>query len=398
MALSRRTALSLLAAPAAGALVPRLAIAAAPTDRRFVLIVLRGALDGLAAVPPYFDPAYASLRAGLGPTAPGGAEGALDLDGRFGMHPALAHLHAMYRAGEAAVVHAVATPYRERSHFDAQDLLENGTTRARGADDGWLNRAIGLLGRSDTRLGLAVGQNVPLVLRGATPVGSWAPQNLPGLNPDFLGLLARLYERDAPLHAALAEAQRAHAMADGVLGDPKEMGGAARGTGALPAAASALGKLLAAADGPRVATFEIGGWDTHAAQNARLAQMLKALDDSLAALREALGASWRRTAVAVITEFGRTAHRNGTGGTDHGTAGVAMLLGGAIDGGRVLGTWPGLAEDRLHQGRDLAPTTDLRAVLKGVLLAHLGIPRDGLERNVFPASGDARAMDGLVRV
>lgn len=396
MDLPRRIALGLLAAPTAGVFASRLALAAAPTDRRLVVVVLRGALDGLAAVPPLFDRDYATLRAGLGPTAPGEPGGALDLDGRFGLHPALVQLHAMYRAGEAAIVHAVATPYRERSHFDAQDLLENGTVRARGANDGWLNRALGLMGRGETRLGLAVGQNVPLVLRGPVPVGSWAPHNLPGLNPDFLGLLTRLYERDAPLKAALMEAQRTHAMTGDVLGDAQEAR-AARGIGALPAVAAALGKLLAAEDGPRVATFEIGGWDTHAAQNLRLAQMLKVLDDSLAALRDALDGAWRRTAVLVVTEFGRTAYRNGTGGTDHGTAGVAMLLGGAIAGGRVLGSWPGLAEAKLHQGRDLAPTTDLRAVLKGVLSTHLDLPRRALERGVFPGSSEASPIDGLVR-
>lgn len=397
MTLSRRGALGVVASTLVAPIIPRVALAAAPTDKRFVVVVLRGALDGIAAVPPYFDPDYATLRAGLGPSAPGGAEGALDLDGRFGLHPALAQLHAMFRGGEVAIVHAVASPYRERSHFDAQDLLENGTARARGASDGWLNRALALMGRSDTRLGLAVGQNVPLVLRGSVPVGSWAPQSLPALNADFMSLLARLYQRDAPLAGALAEAQRAHATADAVLGDPKSMEGSSRGVAGIPITAAALGKLLAAADGPRVATLEIGGWDTHAAQNARLAQMLKALDDSLAALRTALGAEWRRTVVAVITEFGRTAHRNGTGGTDHGTGAVAMLVGGAVAGGRVLGDWPGLAANKLHQGRDLAPTSDLRAMLKAALIGHLGLPRAGIERTVFPDSAEIRMHEGIIR-
>ena len=396
--LSRRAALALLAGLTAGTLAPRVALAAAPTDRRFVLIVLRGALDGLAAVPPWFDPDYAPLRAGLAPMAPGSAEGALDLDGRFGLHPALGQVHAMFRAGEAAIVHAVATPYRERSHFDAQDLLENGTTRARGASDGWLNRALALMGRGDQPIGLAVGHNIPLVLRGQVAVGSWAPQELPTPSPDFIALLGQLYTRDAPLARALQEARRTHAMAEDVLGDPRQPGSAGRGVDTLPTTARALGRLLAAADGPRGAPREIGGWDTHAMQNARLAQMLRALDQSIAAMRAALDAGWQRTIVAVVTEFGRTVHRNGTGGTDHGTASVALLIGGAVAGGRVLGTWPGLAESKLHQGRDLAPTTDLRAVLKGVVLAHLGMPRQALERSVFPGSGDATPLAGLVRV
>jgi uncharacterized protein (DUF1501 family) len=398
MDLSRRAALAVFAAPTAATLAPRIALAAAPTDRRFVFVVLRGALDGLATVPPWFDRDYAPLRAGLAPMAPGSAEGALDLDGRFGLHPALAQLHAMFRTGEAAIVHAVATPYRERSHFDAQDLLENGTTRARGASDGWLNRALALMDHGEQRIGLAVGHNVPLVLRGPVAVGSWAPQELPTPSPDFIALLGQLYTRDAPLARALQEARRTHAMAEDVLGEPRQAGSAGRGVDALPMTARALGRLLAAADGPRVATLEIGGWDTHAMQNARLAQMLRALDQSIATMRAALDATWQRTVVAVVTEFGRTVHRNGTGGTDHGTASIAMLIGGAVAGGRVLGTWPGLAEAKLHQGRDLAPTTDLRAVLKGVLLAHLGLPRQGLERSVFPGSGDAMPLAGLVKV
>ncbi len=397
MALSRRSTLAVLAGALASPAVPRVALAAAPTEKRFVLVILRGALDGLAAVPPFFDPAYRQLRATLGPGEPGSAEGALDLDGRFGLHPSLGALHAMYKQGDAAIVHAVATPYRERSHFDAQDLLENGTLRARGASDGWLNRALGLMARSDNRTGLAVGQSVPLVMRGAMPVGSWAAQTMPELNRDFLALLAEIYKGDAVFNAAFSEGMRAHAMNDGVLGEDKAMGAGARGPQAIRATTSAVGKLLAAANGPRVAALDIGGWDTHSAQNARLKQMLQALDDGLAGLRDALGPAWRQTAIVVATEFGRTAQQNGTGGTDHGTASALLLAGGAVAGGKVLGIWPGLAADRLHQGRDLAPTTDMRAVFKSLLVGHLAMPRDGVERTVFPDSRDVRALDGLLK-
>ncbi len=397
MSLTRRSSLGLLASTLASAAVPRVALAAAPTEKRFVLIILRGALDGLAAVPPFFDPAYRQLRATLGPGEPGSAEGALDLDGRFGLHPSLGAFHAMYKGGDAAIIHAVATPYRERSHFDAQDLLENGTLRARGASDGWLNRALGLLARGDSRVGLAVGQTVPLVMRGAVPVGSWAAQTMPELNRDFLSLLTQVYKTDTAFNVAFTEGMRAHAMNDDVLGDGKSMGGNARGAQAIRATTTAIGKLLASADGPRIAALDIGGWDTHSAQNARLKQMLQALDDGLAGLRDALGPVWRQSVVVVATEFGRTAQQNGTGGTDHGTGSVVMLAGGAVAGQRVLGTWPGLAADKLHQGRDLAPTTDMRAVFKALLLAHLGLPRDGIERAVFPDSRDVRALDGLVK-
>ena len=395
---SRRSTLGLLATALASPIIPRVALAAAPTEKRFILVILRGALDGLAAVPPFFDPAYRQLRATLGPGEPGSAEGALDLDGRFGLHPSLQGLHAMYTQGDAAIVHAVATPYRERSHFDAQDLLENGTTRARGAADGWLNRALGLMARGSNRTGLAVGQTVPLVLRGAVPVGSWAAQAMPELNRDFLSLLAQVYKSDAAFDVAFTEGMRAHAMSDDVLGEDKAMGRNARGPQAIRATMSAIGKLLAAADGPRVAALDIGGWDTHSAQNARLKQMLQALDEGLAGLHDALGAAWRQSVIVVATEFGRTAHANGTGGTDHGTASVMLLAGGAVAGGRIVANWPGLAADRLHQGRDLAPTTDMRGVLKSLLLAHLGLPRDGIERVVFPDSRDARALDGIVKI
>ena len=274
--LSRR---STLLAGAAALAAPRVALAAAPTDKRFVFVILRGGLDGLAAVPPYADAGYRAARGNLGPFEPGARDNAaLDLDGRFGLHPALEPLAAMFRAGELGIVHAVATPYRERSHFDAQDLLENGTPRAHATADGWLNRALGLMGRAgDRRLGLAVGQTVPLVLRGAVPVGSWAPQTMPELNPDFLALLAQVYRGDRLFEPALSEGLRAHAMSDAVLGDEKmaqEGARGLRGPAAIRTAASAVGKLLAANDGARIAAMDIGGWDTHAAQNQRLAQML----------------------------------------------------------------------------------------------------------------------------
>jgi uncharacterized protein (DUF1501 family) len=394
MQISRRSALALGAA----SLAPRITLAAAPTEQRFVFVLLRGGLDGLAAVPPFFDPAYRGLRRELGPSEPGAADGALDLDGRFALHPALAPLHELYKAREFAIVHAVATHYRERSHFDAQDLLENGTARPRGAADGWLNRAVGLLGRAPQRLGLAVGQTVPLLLRGATPVGSYAPQLMPELNPDFLALLAQVYRSDAQFARAFAEGVKAHAMSEEVLGGEKQMGGGrGGGPGAIKQTAGAVGKLLAAADGPRVAAFDIGGWDTHAGQNNRLTQMLKALADGLEALKAGSGSAWQRTVVLVATEFGRTVAQNGTGGTDHGTASVVFALGGAVNGGRIITRWPGLGSGELHQGRDLAPTTDLRAVVKAALIGHLGLTADAIERVVFPDSRDVRPLAGILR-
>lgn len=380
----------------------------AATERRLVVVVLRGALDGLAAVPPYADRDYKDVRGGLALAEPGTGDGALDLDGRFGLHPALAPLHALYAAGEMTVLHAVATPYRSRSHFDGQDVLENGVTSARAARDGWLNRALGLLG-NDARLGLAVGQAVPLLLRGATPVASWAPPEMPALDSDFLARLAALYRDDAVLGPAIAQGLQAQAMADDALGDPRNgqgrmsgerMYGRPRGPQLLRAHAEAAGKLLAAANGPRVAVMEMGGWDTHANQGTLtgpLAARLRELADGLIALRQSLGAAWRQTIIAVVTEFGRTVAVNGTNGTDHGTGGVAFLLGGAVTGGRVIARWPGLAPDRLHEGRDLAPTLDLRSVMKALLIGHLGLPADAIERIVFPDSRDAPPLRDTLR-
>lgn len=406
---SRRQSLVLLGAAglaAAGLTGIPVAFAAAPTDRRLVVVILRGALDGLAAVPPYGDRDYRTQRGAFAFAEPGRGDGALDLDGRFGLHPALGPLHAMYQRRELIVFHAVATPYRERSHFDGQDLLENGTASPRGARDGWLNRALALYGGTERRLGLAVGQVTPLILRGGIPVASWAPRILPRVGDDFLTRLSALYAWDPVLGPALAEAIRAQEMSDEVLGRgmpggsgdrPKRL----RGARALPGLVRNVGKLLADPRGPRIAVLEVGGWDTHANQGlltGRLANNLKALADGVAGLKAAMAPVWNKTAVLVVTEFGRTVRPNGTNGTDHGTAGMALLAGGDLAGGRVVTRWPGLATNKLYEGRDLAPTLDLRAVCKAVLAEHLAFPEADVERRVFPGSGKAARLRGLFRI
>lgn len=365
-----------------------LALAAAPTERRLVVVLLRGALDGMAAVSPYGDPDLLGLRPGLAGTEPGRPGGVLDLGGFFGLHPALAGLHGMYAAGEMLAVHAVAGPYRSRSHFDAQDYLESGAeTRL---SSGWLNRAVGALpGRTGA---LAVGVQIPLLLRGPAEVGSYAPQDQPAPSPDLYARIADLAHDDALLGPAVTEGMRDRGFSGATLAG---MEAPARGRNAFAALAAAAGRLMAAPDGPRVAALEVGGWDTHAAQAQRLQGPLRGLDAGLAALKDGLGGAWAQTAVLVMTEFGRTARVNGTGGTDHGTAGVAFVLGGAVAGGRVLGAWPGLAADKLHEGRDLAPTTDLRTVAAGLLTDHLGVPAAALGA-VFP--GGVAGMGRLVRV
>ena len=368
-----------------------LALAAAPTDKRLVVVLLRGAMDGMAAVVPYGDPDLAALRPGLTGAPPGQPGGVLDLGGFFGLHPALAGLHGLYASGEMLAVHAIAGPYRTRSHFDAQDYMESGAERRLAS--GWLNRAVAAMpGRPAGAL--AVGVQVPLLLRGTATVGTYAPQSAATPAPELLARIADLMHADPLLGPAVAEGLHDRGFSGATLaGMDKPAGGP--GPGAFAALAGAAGKLLAAPDGPRVAAMEAGGWDTHAGQAGRLQGPLRALDAGLMALREGLGGAWRQTAVLVMTEFGRTARVNGTGGTDHGTGGAAFLLGGAVAGGRVLADWPGLGAGKLFEDRDLQPTRDLRALSAGLLAGHLGLPAAALA-GVFPG-GAVAPMAGLLR-
>ncbi len=356
---------------------------AARPDRMFVLIILRGAMDGLGAVPPLHDPDYAALR---GPLA---VDGALPLDGKFGLHPALAPVHDFYARGEMTIVHAMASPYRDRSHFDAQNVIETGALRPGMAGDGWLNRTLVAL-RASTISGIAFTPEMPLVLKGAAPVANWQPQ---ARHDDISAAVTRMYSADPALAAAYAQGLAAGGTVETAsLGAPRKRD--------FASLALIAGKTLAAPDGPNVAVLEIGGWDTHVAQGAakgRLANALAQLGAGVAALRQGAGDRWAQTVVVAVTEFGRTAHPNGTGGTDHGTATAGFAFGGALAGGRVVADWPGLSPAALYQQRDLAPTADLRGFLKGVLGDHLGVPTVALERHIFPGSATARPMPGLIR-
>ncbi len=372
-----------------------LATAAAATEQRFVVILLRGALDGLSAVQPYGDPALTGLRGALALPEPGQPGGVLDLGGLHGLHPALAGMHTLYRANELAVVHAVAGHYRSRSHFDAQDYLESGADRR--MNSGWLNRAAGLLPAkpgvaAGAEAALSVGTTVALLLRGPAPVGTWLPQSFGQPDPAIYRSLLALHRADPLTGPALAEGLKERGFTEAVLNGsepPKDKY-------SFPALATAAGRLLGAPDGPRIAALEVGGWDTHAGQKGRLPGVLGTLDKGLMGLKDGLGSAWARTVVLVMTEFGRTVRVNGTNGTDHGTGGVAFVAGGAVAGGRVLGSWPGLAPDRLFENRDLMPTTDLRSVAKGLLTSHFRIDAGRLA-GVFPDSADAPPMKGLLR-
>jgi uncharacterized protein (DUF1501 family) len=369
----------------------RVAHAATVTNKRMIIVILRGAMDGLSAVPPYGDRDYSRLRGDIAIGAPGAANGAINLDGFFGLHPALPFLGERFQADEMAVIHAAATPYRSRSHFDGQDVLENGAKTPMGALDGWLNRALTLF--SGSGQALAIAQTPSLILRGMAPVGSWAPDVLPPTQDDLMTRLAMLYDEDTLLGPALQEGMRIQTMSGATMGDgatDNKIKNAASDN--LAAMATPVGRMLADPFGPRIAVFEMTGWDTHYNQGnfkGKLSNSLKALDMGLSSLHASLGSAWADTAVIVATEFGRTAAVNGARGTDHGTASAAFVLGGAISGGRVLGSWPGLAKNKLYEGRDLMPTSDLRALFSAALIGHLGLDAVDVSTRVFPGGPSA---------
>ena len=413
--LDRRRFLRLSAAfgcsAAAAPLMTRVTFAAVPGDNRLVVLILRGAMDGLDVLRPVGDPDFAGLR---GPDV-AGEKPAADLDGFFALHPALADLLPMWRAGGLGFAHAVSTPYRnKRSHFDGQDILEAGS----GLDvpdsqirDGWLNRLIQALPGATGETAYAIGLDQLKVISGAAPVRQWSPDARIELDAQSRRLLERLYEGDPLFHAAgntafdLAEAALANEtdaaqsgemvgdmaedMADGMAGDmsertARETAKAPRraGVSAAGLAAFAARKLRAEA---RIAAFSINGWDTHRDQRQVLGGRLEALAAALGALERGLGPEvWGKTTVLAMTEFGRTVRANGTAGTDHGTGGAMLLAGGAVRGGRVLGDWPGLDESSLYERRDLMPTRDVRAFAGWTMRGLFGLDRSLIEGSVFP--------------
>jgi len=395
---SRRALLLGGASFAAWAYLPKFARAADGRDPRLIVVILRGALDGLATVAPVGDPDYAGLHGSIA-LASDGPHAAVMLDSFFALHPSMPEFARMYRDKQAAIVHAVSTPYRDRSHFDGQDVLESGFAGPGRVQSGWLNRALEALPKGERVMsGLAVGPTTPLVLRGAAPTVGWAPVALPQADDDTAMRLVELYgHRDPALASALSQGLQLEKAALG--DDMKPKPGAGGPAAAMRQVARGAAKLMAADDGPRISALAFDGWDTHANEGGpvgRLALLLSGLDGALAEFQSGLGERWRDTAVVVATEFGRTARINGTEGTDHGTGTIALLAGGAIKGGRVISDWPTLKPASLYEGRDLAPTTDLRAVIKGVLADHLGLSERALAQTVFPDSAAARPMTGLV--
>jgi uncharacterized protein (DUF1501 family) len=401
----RRRLLKTLAAGSAFAATgarAHFAFAATPNDRRLVVVILRGALDGLAAAPPHGDKDYAGVRGDLALQTTG--TGALhDLDGFFGLHPAFTNLKTLYDARQLVVFHNICSPYRDRSHFDGQNVLEAGGTTPHLLQDGWLNRALAPMGL--TGGALAIAQTPPLMLSGKVQTASWMPAVLPAPDELFLNQVRALYANDAALKASLSSALALQASAQNAMDDPSSKSmqpGKGGAYGDLTPLFQGAGKLLAAPNGPRVATLEASGWDTHVAEGAadgQLARRLASLDSAIDAMRAAMGPDvWGKTAVVMATEFGRTVHPNGSGGTDHGTGGAAFLFGGAVAGGVVKAEWTGLGTDALKDGRDQPARTDLRALFKGVLAEQMDVPKSALESTIFPDSVSAAPIKGLIRV
>ena len=379
MLLARR---QLLAASSAALFAPRIAFARAATQRRLVFVIQRGAADGLATLAPTGDPGYAGVRGDL-------AADLLDrpkLGGMFALHPALAQLSALYTNNQALFAHAVASPYRDRSHFDGQNVLETGGALPYERPDGWLNRLLALLPAGSAH-GLAVSATIPTALRGPVQVASYAPSALPVAPTDLLQRVSSLYAQDPQLHGLWEEALQTRAMASGF-----DSGGAKGGaaTGALVAS------LMAGTQGARVVMVETTGWDTHAGQRARLTGQLAGLDALVSALRDNLGPAWADILVVIATEFGRTAAVNGTGGTDHGTGSLAMLAGGTVLGGRIISDWPGLKPANLYENRDLKPTTSLDAVIGGAVATHFALDPATAVPRLFPGSS-GHVLSGLIR-
>jgi uncharacterized protein (DUF1501 family) len=368
-----------------------LQVRAAATDRRFVLIFLRGAMDGLDVVAPYGDANLRTWRQSLVLPEPGQPSGLADLGGFWGLHPSLRTMHALYKANELLPIQAVAGPNRSRSHFEAQDMMEIGA--ATRMTSGWLNRISALLPENpNCDVAFSVGSMAPLILHGPTPATTWDPFHArPKVSVGFYDNIVAMHANDARSGPEVADGLRERRYIDRVAAGTSYEGISP----GFPRLARAAAAMLSAPDGPRLAELELDGWDTHTAQKPRLAESLGRLDEGIAVLRAGLAEVWAKTAILVVTEFGRTVRVNGTSGTDHGTGTVAFLMGGGVAGGRVLADWPGLARGQLFEDRDLQPTLDIRAVTKGLLGPHFGLSAADLA-TVFPDSEHVAPKAGLI--
>ena len=383
MNFDRRGFLGMSAASLALAALPKFALAAAGRgDTRFLLVLLRGGLDGLHALQAPGDPGFAALRGDFVNSK--GQAPSLQLNGDFALHGALGFMAGLYAQQQLLPMVAVAPPYRQRSHFEAQDCVENGTTGTSGTT-GWLNRCVAAMPGGK---GLAISVVMPLAMRGKGDVSTWSPPLAKGVDPILWQQLQVLYAADPSLAPTFA----------GIDARMEAMGAGKSQNGLkLPQAMAAAAKFMAAANGPRIGFVEDTGWDSHGGELALLDRKLAELDAGVKAFHAGAESIWNNTVVVIVTEFGRTAAINGTGGTDHGTGGVAFVAGGAVKGGRIAGQWPGLGKTQLNEGRDLLATTDMRALFKGILREHLEVGSDALARSVFPDSAGLPSLPGLVR-
>jgi uncharacterized protein (DUF1501 family) len=443
--LNRRSAL--LAASGLGLSVTflgRQAFAASEGDmakRKLVVFICRGAMDGLSVSPPIGDANYSGLRGEIAIPGFGQPNGALKLDETFGLHPRLETVHALALKGQARIAPAIATPDRARSHFEAQDVLETGVPEVDNTGSGWLNRAMEALSATRKVDAMSVGAQAPLILRGRLQAASWSPGGYKDRDARLPTILTDLYAGDPLLSPALASGLETESMAkiataapaadptmaSATMADPMAMQpmadtamqtagaqGAPGGAQSLQGYAAQVGqqaidaarkigvtlaKFMTEPNGPQIAAVSLDGFDTHANQGAadgQLANRLRGLDAVLDGLSSGLGPEWNNTVVVVATEFGRTAHINGTKGTDHGTASTALVLGGGLKRGGLIGDWPTLQEARLFENRDTAPTMDMRALFKGILAEQLGVDRRALDTTVFPNSADVAPAVGIV--
>jgi uncharacterized protein (DUF1501 family) len=394
--------------------VPALAADADLARRKVVVIICRGGMDGLSVAPPVGDVDYRALRGELA------MKDVLPLDGTFGLHPQLTATHALAKAGEARIVPAVATPDRARSHFEAQDVLESGAAGVYATTSGWLNRATEVLQAHRRTDAISIGPTAPLILRGKVQTASWSPGRVVDAEARLPTLLMDLYRNDPLLGPALARGLATETMAKDVtamtaqpapMPGPANAGGlngvtplqaqlvrgaAQQGREASRVLGTSLAGFMREPGGPTVAAISLDGFDSHANQAGLIATRLAALDAVIDGLHMGLGPEWKNTVVLVATEFGRTARVNGTAGTDHGTASTALVLGGALKPGGIVGDWPTLKQSALFENRDVAPTLDMRGLFKGVLAEHMAVDKGALEKVVFPESAAARPVAGLV--
>lgn len=368
--------------------------------KKLVVVICRGGMDGLSVSPPVGDANYAALRGSIAMQR----DQVRMLDETFGLHPELKAVHALAQKGQARIAPAIASPDRARSHFEAQDVLETGAAHVYGTETGWLNRTLEALAPVRKVEGLSVGTTAPLILRGKVQAASWSPGKLVDETARLPGLLQDLYKSDPLLGPAFARGLETEAMAETAMAGMAASGSMAapdlvRNRGGAETArklGSTLGGFMTQTGGPQIAAVSLDGFDTHANQPGQIATRLSYMDAVLDGLHQGLGAEWKNTVVIAVTEFGRTARVNGTGGTDHGTASTGLILGGALKPGGIVGDWPGLADKALFENRDTAPTLDMRGLFKGVLADHMGVDRALLDRKIFPDSPGVKPVAGLV--